>query len=137
MSDLLKCVLPNIKTSLLQVENTTGRSTPLHWAAVNAHLAVAQALVSHPNGPGPLLIDAHNAAGLSPLGEAELAGADDVAKWFVEVMNIRQEDIMEAETTEEIDTSKGDEAQKVVQGKKLPDGVKNMTLEEKDKSKAS
>jgi ankyrin repeat protein len=83
-------VLPNIPGSLLQVANTSGQSTALHWAAVNSHLAVAQAIVSHPGGPGPLLIDAHNAAGLSPLGEAELAGADEVAKWLVEVMTIEQ-----------------------------------------------
>jgi hypothetical protein len=135
--DVLKYVLPNINPSLLQVENTTGRSTPLHWAAVNAHLAVAQTLISHPTGPGPLLIDAHNAAGLSPLGEAELAGADEVAKWLVEVMNIRQEDMKEVETAEEIETPKRDDPQETVEGKKLSDGIKSLTVEEKDKPKAS
>lgn len=39
---------------------------------------------------------------MSPLGEAELAGADDVAKWFVEVMTIEQgSGIVEGEDTEE------------------------------------
>ena len=90
-------MLPHISPSLLGVANTSGQSTPLHWAAINAHLSIAQALVSHPGGPGSLLIDAHNAAGQSPLGEAELAGADDVAKWFVEVMMIDQSgEMMEA-----------------------------------------
>lgn len=99
--DLLNYILPHIPGSLLEVENTSGRSTPLHWAAVNAHLSIAQAIISHPGGPGPLLINAHNAAGVSPLGEAELAGADDVAKWFVEVMTIEQgSGIVEGEDTE-------------------------------------
>jgi hypothetical protein len=31
---------------------------------------------------------------LSPLGEAELAGADEVAKWLVEVMTIEQQAIL-------------------------------------------
>jgi uncharacterized protein len=92
--DVLNFVLSNITGSLLQVANTSGQSTALHWAAVNSHLAVAKALVLHPGGPGPLLIDVHNAAGLSPLGEAELAGADEVAKWLVEVMTIEQKPII-------------------------------------------
>lgn len=100
--DLLNYILPHIPGSLLEVENTSGRSTPLHWAAINAHLLIAQAIISHPGGPGPLLINAHNAAGMSPLGEAELAGADDVAKWFVEVMTIEQgHEIIEGKEAEE------------------------------------
>jgi hypothetical protein len=39
---------------------------------------------------------------MSPLGEAELAGADDVAKWFVEVMTIEQgHEIIEGKEAEE------------------------------------
>lgn len=34
------------------------------------------------------LIDTKNAAGRTPLGEAELAGWEEGAKWFVEVMNL-------------------------------------------------
>ncbi|KIM31322.1 hypothetical protein M408DRAFT_327570, partial [Serendipita vermifera MAFF 305830] len=115
--DLLNYILPHIPASLLEVENTTGRSTPLHWAAVNAHLSVAQAMVSHPGGPGPLLINAHNAAGLSPLGEAELAGADDVAKWLVGVMTIDQgSGIVEGESTEEVEeVDMGESAAKSMQ----------------------
>jgi len=106
--DLLNYILPHIPGSLLAVENTSGRSTPLHWAAVNAHLSIAQAIVSHPGGPGSLLINAHNAAGRSPLGEAELAGADDVAKWFVEVMMIEQgTGIMEEDAEGENQASDG------------------------------
>lgn len=55
---------------------------------MNSHLAVAQVLVKHPKGPGKDLIDIKNAAGRSPLGEAENIGWDEGAKWFVEVMNL-------------------------------------------------
>lgn len=94
-------MLPNLPPSLLEVPNLSGRSTPLHWAAINGHLSTAQALVLHPGGPGPLLINIQNGAGHSPLTEAELAGAADVAKWFVEVMVIDQE-AEETETSEAI-----------------------------------
>lgn len=63
-------------------------STPLHWAAVNRHLDVAQTLVKFPAGPGIDLIDIKNEARRSPLGEAELAGWDEGARWFVQVMNL-------------------------------------------------
>ncbi|KAG8806972.1 hypothetical protein FRC17_004699 [Serendipita sp. 399] len=63
--------MPHISPSLLEVANTSGSSTPLHWKTV---------LILHPTGSGPLLLNARNAAGLSLLAEAELAGADEVAK---------------------------------------------------------
>jgi len=44
--------------------------------------------VQFPNGPGVDLIDIKNAAGRSPLAEAELAGWDEGAKWLVQVMNL-------------------------------------------------
>src|SRR5258706_4096075 len=93
--DLLSYVLPHILPELLGTPNSSGRSTPLHWAAMNSHLQIAKALIEHPRGPGPTLIDAHNSAGRSPLGEAELAGWEEGAKYFVEVMGI-QEGQMEA-----------------------------------------
>lgn len=80
---LLKIVSP----SLLSVQNEA-KSTPLHWAAMNSHLEVAQKLVKHPQGPGIDLIDIKNDAGRSPLGEAENNGWEEGAKWFVEVMNL-------------------------------------------------
>lgn len=94
--DLLGYVLPHVLPELLNTPNTSGRSTPLHWAAMNSHLQIAKALIEHPKGPGPALIDAHNSAGRSSLGEAELAGWEEGAKYFVEVMGI-QEGQMEAE----------------------------------------
>jgi ankyrin repeat protein len=72
---------------LLAAQNNSG-STPLHWAALNSHLDIAQKLVQHPSGAGRDLIDIKTKAGLSPLGEAELAGWEEGAKWFVEVMNL-------------------------------------------------
>ena len=41
-----------------------------------------------PGGPGIDLIDVKNAAGRSPLGEAENVGWEEGARWFVEVMNL-------------------------------------------------
>ncbi|KAJ8489039.1 hypothetical protein ONZ45_g13719 [Pleurotus djamor] len=85
--DLLNYLFPIIPSSLLSAQNNAG-STPLHWAALNAHLDVVQALVKFEAGPGVDLIDIKNAAGHTPLGEAELAGWDEGAKWLVEMMNL-------------------------------------------------
>lgn len=74
-------------SSLLSAQNCAG-STALHWAALNAQLGTARALVGFPGGPGADLIDIKNAAGRSPLGEAEAAGWDEGAKWMVEVMRL-------------------------------------------------
>lgn len=88
--DVLKYLLPLVPPSLLSAQNNAG-STPLHWAAVNSHLDFAKALVEFPDGPGVDLIDIKNKAGHSPLAEAEFAGWDEGAKWFVEVMNLEPE----------------------------------------------
>ena len=74
-------------SALLSVQNYAG-STALHWAALNAQLGTARALVNFSGGPGVDLIDIKNAAGRSPLGEAEAAGWDEGAKWMVEVMRL-------------------------------------------------
>ena len=83
-------MLSVVSPSLLSAQNDA-KSTPLHWAALNSHLTIAQKLVQHPNGPGINLIDIKNAAGRSPLGEAENVGWEEGAKWFVEVMNLGEE----------------------------------------------
>ena len=82
--DLLSYILAlqSFPTSLLQSTNSSG-STPLHWASLNSHLGIAQSLVK---AGGPQLIDIKNKAGRSPLGEAEMAGWEDGAKYFVTVM---------------------------------------------------
>ncbi len=72
---------------MLSAQNNSG-STALHWAALNSQLEVAQKLVEYPGGAKLDLIDIKNKAGLSPLGEAENAGWEEGAKWFVEVMNL-------------------------------------------------
>lgn len=50
----------------------------------------ARKLVEVPDGPGIDLIDIKNAAGRSPLGEAEMAGWEEGAKWMVEVMRLEE-----------------------------------------------
>jgi hypothetical protein len=45
-------------------------------------------LVEFPGGPGIDLIDVKNAAGRSPLAEAELAGWDEGAQWLVQMMKL-------------------------------------------------
>ncbi|KAF4620447.1 hypothetical protein D9613_000942 [Agrocybe pediades] len=107
--DLLTYLLSVTSPSLLSVQNESG-STPLHWAALNSQLAIAQQLVQHPAGPGRDLIDIKNKAGLSPLGEAEMAGWDEGAKWFVEMMNLDGDGSKEGEAGDEdavLDTEDG------------------------------
>lgn len=79
--------MPLVPPALLSAQNNSG-STPLHWAALNSQLEVAQKLVEHPSGPKIDLIDIKNKAGHTPLGEAENAGWEEGAKWFVQVMNL-------------------------------------------------
>ncbi|KDQ56305.1 hypothetical protein JAAARDRAFT_158326 [Jaapia argillacea MUCL 33604] len=85
--DVLNHLLPLLPPSLLATQNEA-LSTPLHWACINAHLPIVQALVQHKEGPGIDLIDIKNSAGRTPLGEAEIAGWDEGAKWLVGVMNL-------------------------------------------------
>ena len=89
--DVLTYVLPLVSPSLLSAQNDA-KSTALHWAALNSQLEIAQILVKHPTGPGKDLIDTKNAAGRSPLSEAENIGWEEGAKWFVEVMNLEDGD---------------------------------------------
>lgn len=55
------------------------------------------------------MIDIKNAAGRSPLGEAENAGWEEGAKWFVELMNLdekpkgEEEELQSAEGTDNIE----------------------------------
>ena len=105
--DALDYLLPKVSPSLLSAQNDA-KSTPLHWAALNSHLAIAQKLVQFPGGPGINLIDIKNAAGRSPLGEAENVGWEEGAKWFVEVMNLDdgakgEEELHPAEGAENIE----------------------------------
>lgn len=100
--DVLEYLLPLVPSPLLAQQNHAG-STPLHWAALNRHLHVAQKLIQHPDGPGVDLIDIKNAAGRSPLGEAEMAEWDEGAQWFVQMMNI--DGVKQEESDEQIDPS--------------------------------
>ncbi|KAF7289232.1 Ankyrin repeat-containing protein P16F5.05c [Mycena indigotica] len=85
--DLLDYLLPILPSSLLSAQNNA-QSTPLHWAALNSHLNIVKKLVEFPGGPGVDLIDIKNAAGRSPLAEAELTGWDEGAQWLVQMMKL-------------------------------------------------
>jgi len=95
-AELLEFLLPILPASLLSAQNKAG-STPLHWAALNSQLAIARMLVEFSDGPGIDLIDIKNTAGRTPLGEAELAGWEEGAKWMVEVMKLDEAGKAEAE----------------------------------------
>ena len=86
-TEILDYVVPLLPPSLLSAQNAAG-STALHWAALNSHLDAAKRLVNAPGGPGAALVDIRNAAGRSPLGEAENAGWEEGAKWMVEIMSL-------------------------------------------------
>lgn len=107
-TELLDFALSLVPPALLSAQNNSG-STALHWAALNAQLDAAHKLVELPNGPGANLIDIKNTAGRSPLGEAELAGWDEGAKWMVEVMKLEggpqeeQEDIRASDVADVIE----------------------------------
>ncbi|KAI0774855.1 ankyrin [Trametes elegans] len=111
-TDALDYLLPLLPPALLAARNGAG-STALHWAALNRHLAVAQKLVRCAGGPGVDLIDVKNDAGRSPLGEAEMVGWEEGAKWFVQVMNLEEdgsggggkdeEELQPAESTQDIE----------------------------------
>ncbi len=106
--ELLAVLLPIAPSSLLAAPNDAG-STALHWAALNAQLGAVRALVGCAHGPGADLIDIKNAAGRSPLGEAEAAGWDEGAKWMVEMMRLDDAGgVAEGEEEEEEEKGRGD-----------------------------
>lgn len=67
-------------------------STPLHWATLNKHLSTMKKLIQYTDGPGALLINCKNAAGHSPLAEAELSEWEEGARWLVEQMPLEDEE---------------------------------------------
>ena len=79
---------------------------------MNSHLEVAKALIEFPKGPGIDLIDLKNAAGRSPLGEAEMAGWDEGAKFFVSMMRLDDGGMKESEAN---DTAEGMEVEVEIQ----------------------
>lgn len=128
-TDALDLLLPLVAPPLLAAQNAA-QSTALHWAALNRHLAVAQRLVRHPGGPGIDLIDLKNGAGRSPLGEAENAGWEEGAKWFVEVMHLdegaKEDELHPAEGPESIEVEIQDaegQVAKMTIGQPTPDAM--------------
>lgn len=55
------------------------------------------------SGTGPDLIDVKNAAGRTPLDEAELAGWQEGALWFVSVMNLEGSEAKAEEGEERVE----------------------------------
>ncbi|KAF8608394.1 hypothetical protein BDV93DRAFT_519439 [Ceratobasidium sp. AG-I] len=96
--DILSYILPILPSTLLPTQNAS-KSTALHWAATNKHLSVVQKLAT----AQPSLIDIKNAAGRTPLGEAELSEWDEGAQWMVGAMIVDDGDIKEGVTDEVVD----------------------------------
>lgn len=67
---------------------------------MNSQLDVARSLVE---AGGAQLIDVKNKAGRSPLGEAENAGWEDGARYFVSVMELGAEEGQADETDEKVE----------------------------------
>ena len=123
-------MLTIIDPSLLSAQNEA-QSTALHWAALNSHLSIAQKLVGYSKGPGKDLIDMKNAAGRSPLGEAENIGWEEGAKWFVEVMNLEEdgkggEELKPVDDVKEIEVEIQDAEGQVAKMKMPPPGGVNV-----------
>ncbi|QRW12643.1 ankyrin repeats [Ceratobasidium sp. AG-Ba] len=96
--DILTYLLPFLPSNLLSVQNSS-KSTALHWAATNKHLGTVQKLAESQ----PSLIDIKNAAGRTPLGEAELAEWDEGAQWMVGAMTIEEGEMKEGVTDEVVE----------------------------------
>jgi len=127
VTDVLEYLLPLVSPLLLASQNNA-KSTPLHWAAVNSHLAIVQGLVEHPDGPGADLIDIKNTAGRTPLGEAEFAGWDEGSAWLVKMMKLEGSDVVQ-ETSDEVEDENGVSAQEIEVEIQDADGqVARMTL---------
>ncbi|KAF8663651.1 hypothetical protein AX16_000893 [Volvariella volvacea WC 439] len=90
-TDLLTYLTPHLPPSLLSAQNSSG-STALHWAALNSHLPILKSIIEFPGGPGADLLEIKNAAGRSPIAEAELIGWDEGARWLVGVMKLDEDD---------------------------------------------
>jgi uncharacterized protein len=110
---VLGYLLPLIPPSLLSTKNAAG-STPLHWATLNAHLAVTQQLVQFnpadaaecKDAPhGAALIDIKNNAGHTPLGEAENAGWEEGSRWLVAVMSLDSKQTADNDAEADVGTS--------------------------------
>jgi len=123
--DVLDYLLPLVPKSLLSASNEAG-STPLHWATLNFHLLIVQKLVLFPGGPGASLIDQRNAAGRSPLSEAEIAGWEEGAQWLVSQMSL-DEQIKEEDAGAEEDADMTD-ADIQVEIQDADGGVARMSL---------
>lgn len=131
---MLDYLLPLVPPSLLRAQNSPAQSTALHWAALNAQLPVMKHIVEWPGGPGIELIELKNKAGLSPLGEAEMAGWEEGAQWLVGVMKLDTGGEKDSETDEtvenqevqvEIEDADGQIAKMTIGGKESDQSLQN------------
>lgn len=107
--DVLDYLLPLVTPSALSAQHSAG-PTALHQAALNQHLEVAQKLVHF---TGADLIDIKNTAGRSPLGEAEMIGWDEGARWLVQEIKLDETSQHDVSDNEEDSSMAMDTAQDV------------------------
>ncbi|CAO3610409.1 unnamed protein product [Cunninghamella echinulata] len=81
---------------MVNIQNEQG-NTPLHWAALNGHLEVVQALVS---AGGDCKIK--NIAGKTPIYEAQQRESEKIAEFFLNTM-IEEQPEEENDEDEEMD----------------------------------
>ncbi|KAG1762108.1 cytoplasmic protein [Suillus occidentalis] len=111
LADVLEYLLPLVSPSILSAQNSAG-STTLHWAALNQHLEGTQKLVRFTGGSGVDLNQ--NIAGRSPIGEAEMIGWVEGARWLVQEMKLdetSQHDVNDSEEDGPVDTTQGVEVE--------------------------
>ena len=77
----------NVPKALIAVANNS-KSTPLHWATVNKHLEILKLLLEAPDGPGPILIEQKDLAGMTAIGEAEQEEWQEGAQYLISMMSI-------------------------------------------------
>jgi len=96
--DLLNYLLPILPSSSSTLQNTSARSTPLHWATINRQLEVIK-MVVEVCGVG--VLDIQNSKGRSVITEAEMSGWDEGATWMVGVMSVDAKEEEGEESVEE------------------------------------
>jgi ankyrin repeat protein len=133
--DILDYLLPHLPASLLSIANTSGRSTPLHWAVLNTQLETVKSLIK---AGGPSLIDIKDAGGKTPLGEAEQSGWDEGAAYLVSAMTLDDGEAEVKETDEAVEEEDvGPDAPVEVEIQDADGGLARMTISGSSGDKSS